>query len=93
MNFGKRTSVVDVLEKVRGHVCAYTLDPSKPAKHCDCKYGGTNVMCGTETGNGCPELRSAIEVLTAMTDFEYDRAARRANKRWDKLAKRTGGKR
>lgn len=80
MFFAKRADVAAVLAKIVGHACAYTFDPSKPAKFCDCKYGGTNVMAKSETGSGCPELRCAIEVLNAMKDWEYARMVKRANK-------------
>ena len=50
---------IDGLEKLRAKICGY----GPKAKYCDCKYGASRE--GEETG--CPELRSAIWLLSHPT--------------------------
>lgn len=84
MFFQSRKETLKVIADLQLMACAYRIiaDPKdKRPTRCDCKYGGTNLMKGTETGNGCPELRSVVELLSVMTERE-----------WKMLVKRVGRK-
>ena len=84
MFFQSRKQTLDVIAKLQHMACAYSLLYETGANvniKCDCKYGGTNLMKGTETGNGCPELRSVAEILAVMTDFEWKRLVKRVGTR------------
>ncbi len=81
MFFTSREETRKVIEALQGMACAYSIvGPAKgvkPVSSCDCKYGGTNLMKGTETGNGCPELRSVVEILDVMTEREWEMLIKR----------------
>lgn len=49
--------ILKVLRDIQQGLCAYRGD------RCDCKFGGQNIGKLTETGNGCPEMRTAIWAL------------------------------
>ncbi len=60
-----------------GH-CEYTrAGAADAASRCDCKYGVTSGSRGSEQ-NGCPELRMAEKLLSALTPLEFARACKRA---------------
>lgn len=87
MFFQSREDTRAVIGKLQVMACAYSIivPPGlKQARTCDCKYGGTNLMKGTEAGNGCPELRSVDEILAVMTDREWNMLTKRVNKQRDK---------
>lgn len=73
-----RKHVLTVSEAVRKHVCAY-----RGSRTCDCKFARNlkNVGIPTESGNGCCELRTAIESLSVLTDREWEMLQRRIQKR------------
>ncbi len=84
MFFQSRTETLKVIADLQNMACAYKIianPKDKTPTKCDCKYGGQNLMKGTETGNGCPELRSIVEVLSVMTNFEWQRLVKRVGKR------------
>lgn len=68
MFYGKREEVLNALEKLRVKQCAYT---AKGRSRCDCKYGFATAKEGYSEITGCPELRTAIELINAMTEDEY----------------------
>lgn len=60
------------LETIRRNHCAYlTKDPFK--SRCDCKFGVSNesIVNLGENGNGCPELRFAIAVISRLSNSEF----------------------
>lgn len=67
----QKKQIIEVLEKLRKHkVCAYVGD------RCDCKFGGEGLgpnKWNSGESNGCPELRQAIEILSELTDDEYNK--------------------
>lgn len=63
----RRTDILEALNKVQIHLCAY-----RSSSFCDCKFGATNVGQSSEEGNGCPEVRTAIHILKNMSDQEFD---------------------
>jgi hypothetical protein len=65
-----RKALVVALERVRKAVCQYS------GSKCDCKYGAS--ISGEETG--CPELRDVIDFLNTMTETEYKKVWKRAEK-------------
>jgi hypothetical protein len=70
-HFIDRASVVEGLKELRRSVCGYLHSDDTP---CDCKYG---IGCDPDEPkngeeNGCPELRTAIIILEAMSGTEYD---------------------
>ena len=74
-----RKTLIENLEKVRSTLCCYMGD------RCDCKYGPEltdltifPAMAVGSEGTGCPEVRSAIEILAIMTDEEYEALCIRA---------------
>ncbi len=104
MFFQNREQTREVIADLQNMACAYRViaDPKdKTPTQCDCKYGGTNLMKGTETGNGCPELRSVVEILSVMTDREWSMLVKRVGRKGaktlraqlKKAAKRTARKR
>lgn len=84
----RREVLLSALEEVQVRVCAYG---SK--ERCDCKYGIKNegdlaknhFYSGEQTG--CPEVREIIAVLKEMTDIEYEKIAKRINRKIKKAAK------
>lgn len=69
-----RSQIVEGLRRLRFHICScFQTDPYSH-RPCDCKYGGPksgkDKYQGEETG--CPEVGSAIILLEAMTDQEYE---------------------
>lgn len=84
MFFTSKEATAKVIADLQVMACAYrviTDTKDKRPTRCDCKYGGTNLMKGTETGNGCPELRSVVEVLNVMTEREWKMLLKRVGKR------------
>jgi hypothetical protein len=68
--------IVKGLRAVQKNLCRYFGDT------CDCKYGAEDLKpFGTRSWGeqtGCPEVRTAIAILSVMTDEEYDALAKRA---------------
>lgn len=71
-----REEAAACVKRVGVMLCSYSVGPEW-ALPCDCKYGtksdwlaSERIYCGEQTG--CPELRDAYQILTAMTDEEYD---------------------
>ncbi len=85
MFFQKREQTRKVIADLQTMACAYSIVSTAaglaPATTCDCKYGGTNLMQGTENGNGCPELRSVEAILSVMTDREWSMLVKRVAKK------------
>lgn len=88
MFFQKREETRKVIANLQTMACAYSIVSTAaglaPVTTCDCKYGGTNLMQGTEVGNGCPELRSVDAILSVMTDREWAMLVKRVGKQNDK---------
>jgi len=59
-----REDLIENLKKVRSQLCCYVNSES----FCDCKFG---VEGGFLEGTGCPEIRTAMSILEAMTDEQY----------------------
>jgi hypothetical protein len=55
------------LNKIRRHLCAY--QPPHSDSFCDCKYGADNIGSKSEKGNGCPEIRLAMDVVRAYMEL------------------------
>ena len=72
-----RESLINVLHIIQRQHCSYDMmsigvaDAPEPSM-CDCKYGYVAEQKGRGEKTGCPELRCAVELLTLMTDDEYD---------------------
>ncbi len=82
--FGKsQEPLIEALTRIQRFHCAYDAyrdnSKSKPPNLCDCKYGADRLDNRDEQGNGCPELRSAIWILSAMTSEEYAEIAKRGH--------------
>jgi len=76
--------LLEALIRIQRHHCAYdsfqTHPHRKPPSFCDCKYGANKLDKNMgEEGNGCPELRSAVWILSAMTPEEYKNIAERGH--------------
>lgn len=67
---------LEVLRRLQGTACAYTMNPDEPAERCDCKFAVDGkldrLLKGSEIGNGCPELRFAISVLEQLAPNEVE---------------------
>jgi hypothetical protein len=76
-----KAHLIEILGHVQGHLCVYNAG-SGPTNFCDCKYAENpdNVGGPTEKGNGCPEVRRVINILTEMSDAEYKRISARIQK-------------
>lgn len=73
--FASRIATVTGLRALQKNICDYGGLPVP----CDCKYGVSfPQMLGAEQ-NGCPEVVSAIQLLEAMTEVEYEALMRRAD--------------
>ena len=72
MGRDNRQNIVDGLKGARQKCCGYMGD------FCDCKYGvresekPINPLFDHSEQTGCPELRTAIMILSEMTDEEYE---------------------
>jgi len=64
-----KEKIILILEVLAKKVCAY----GNP-KRCDCKFAldGKNVGTGTESGNGCCELNTAIAAIKKLTDKQWN---------------------
>jgi hypothetical protein len=73
-----KAHLIEILGAVQGHLCAYNIGTG-PTNFCDCKYAQNTGSVGgpSEQGNGCPEVRKVISILTAMSDVEYKRISAR----------------
>lgn len=77
-----KSALVSFLHLKQRSTCAYDSfsfrENSNPPSFCDCKYGwdGKSKFIGEE--NGCPELRLAHAIFSAMTDEEYKNLLERA---------------
>jgi hypothetical protein len=82
--------MLEFIEKCQRLFCAYDtyghMEDAKRPSMCDCKFGATKIGCGSETGNGCPEMRCVKEIFDNMTDKEFDRIVNRMNKKRKKVA-------
>ena len=75
----EREDLIAGLNTLACSVCGYTA-PGKPlAKRCDCKYVFNKKLGGEYTG--CPEIRSAIRLIEALTPVEYVELCGRAGVR------------
>jgi len=78
-----RESIKKALHIMQRQHCSYDMMSVRadtrdaPPPMCDCKYGyGVDVeRFGEKTG--CPELRCAVELLSLMTDDEYNSIIKR----------------
>lgn len=75
--------LLEALIRIQRFHCAYdsfrTHPKRKPPGFCDCKYGADKLDNIDEQGNGCPELRSAVWIISAMTPTEYNEIATRGH--------------
>ena len=78
------------LNRVRRHLCAYCpiedigKEKSYSDRFCDCKYGADHVGSHSESGNGCPEVRMAMDIVKAYCDLTNRPKRKRAPKRTDR---------
>lgn len=65
---GKKEDVKRVVEIIRKERCCYG-----GGGYCDCKYGyeGNGEKSWSEE-TGCPELMTVVELLSGMTEEEYN---------------------
>lgn len=68
MFYGTREELLVALKALRRKVCCY----SGGEDFCDCKYGFDGTQNRLSEQTGCPELRTAIELLTCMNDNEFN---------------------
>jgi hypothetical protein len=70
-----RADFLALLIRLQRMACSYfSPGPAdKPTTRCDCKFGATKLMEGSETGSGCPELRHLINLVEVMTPAEWER--------------------
>ncbi len=88
-HFLTKEQLVDAATKVQRSLCCYDgfmlTKPGQPEPNpphtCDCKYGATQVGRGHEIGNGCPEMREVVGILSLMKDSELKKIQARALKR------------
>jgi len=59
-----REDLITNLGKIRSWLCGYVNSEN----FCDCKFG---VERGFSESTGCPEIRTAMSMLEAMTDEQY----------------------
>lgn len=71
--------LIENLETLRSTLCGYMGD------RCDCKFGPTlqkntvfPCLDVCSEGTGCPEVRTVIELLSVMTEEEYQTFCNRA---------------
>lgn len=72
-----RESVKNVLHIIQRQHCSYDMMSvgaisAEPPSMCDCKYGYVAERKGRGEKTGCPELRCVVELLSLMTDDEYN---------------------
>ena len=70
-----RDRLLKALNRIRRHLCAYCRDAndehSNSDHFCDCKYGADNIGSHSESGNGCPEMRMAMDIVKAHFDLTH----------------------
>lgn len=71
-----------VVEEVRARFCCAYCDPStgRGGDFCDCKYGADKLGQHHEAGNGCPELREVVGILSMLTNKEIKALAKKFQK-------------
>lgn len=69
------TKLAAVLGLIQAQICAY----ASPGR-CDCKFGGEKVCSGSESGNGCPEMGTVIDLLDRITDEEMESILKRKSR-------------
>ena len=74
----KCDSLLIALNRIRRHLCAYCplgfsdlRSGSLSDRFCDCKYGADHIGSKSESGNGCPEMRMAMEIVKAYFDLTH----------------------
>ena len=73
---GEIREVIHLLQ--RTHCCYDMTVAGTPPPICDCKYGYSG-KGGYGEDTGCPELRCVVELLSLMTDDEYEKIMARGN--------------
>lgn len=84
MFYGSRERVRAALHLIQREHCDYDALRFRrdavnhpPPSRCDCKYGYTGLQ-GHGEQSGCPELRSAVELLDQITEEEYNTIMQRS---------------
>ncbi len=78
----KRPDIVGVVRKVALANCAYRSPNLDERQLCDCKYMGSEDKLGDGEHNcGCPNLHQAADMLSALTDKEWERVLKRIRKK------------
>jgi len=76
MFYGEKDKVRKSLHEMQRNVCVYDgFFSEEPPNFCDCKYGYTASLTEDlrwSERNGCPELRTVVELLDKMTEEEYN---------------------
>jgi hypothetical protein len=69
MFYPPRQQLLKTLKEMQRKQCCYIGHP------CDCKYGATDMLEGHWGGEqtGCPELSCCIQILTLLTDKQYEK--------------------
>jgi hypothetical protein len=70
---GKKQDIEKVIEFIRKDICCYM------GNHCDCKYGYNGKKDYGSEQTGCPELRTILELLKNMSEYEYNEILSRSN--------------
>ena len=80
-----KEELIVALTKLQGKLCVYGPKRADGStSFCDCKFGGTDIGCASEKGNGCPEVRQVLWILKTITPYEYDRIINRIERRSSK---------
>jgi hypothetical protein len=89
MHFKDKQELYQFLANLQGAICVYHREGQPgPSGFCDCKYGANNLAKGTESGNGCPEMRNVLALINIMTDKEFERLCKRLAKTMKRNAKK-----
>jgi hypothetical protein len=72
MFYGNKDECRNALHIMQRKVCEYDgFRKGNPPSFCDCKYGYNENSRSGDEQSGCPELRTIIDLLDAMTEEEY----------------------
>jgi hypothetical protein len=81
-----RDDLLKALNRIRRYLCAYcppdhvNREESSSDRFCDCKYGADNLGRGHESGNGCPEMRLAMDII--QEHFKTNKQKRKRKPKW-----------
>jgi hypothetical protein len=78
-----RQYIRDFIHDIQRRLCCYDMYPIRKEEKsipdfCDCKYGSKDILHTHGEQTGCPEMRCLVELLSTMTDDEYNAIMKRA---------------